>query len=61
MVVEISVFWIIAFIFLVHTILTHLFNWGIRENNDESLVALLITFKIVLFVVALLIIYNLLN
>jgi predicted membrane-bound mannosyltransferase len=34
--VTISLFSIVAIIFIVHTILTHLINWLFRETADDS-------------------------
>jgi hypothetical protein len=42
---QISIFWVVIIIFAIHTILTHLLNWGFRmanEYNDDFTLPLVI-------------------
>lgn len=53
--VEISLFWVVLILVVIHTILQHLINWGfrsIKSQDDESVIPLsILTFSEVFLLV----------
>jgi hypothetical protein len=48
---KITVFWLVMLLFVLHTFLSHWFNWRIRKSKDDNMLFLLFISYLLEFII----------